>query len=759
MLISSEAASPAKPPIPLWEKVRSLLSAPVNGTSLALFRIGFGIVMFLEALTLFRGSASSGGRSHMETYFTGTAGRFHFPYAAFGWLPTLPDWAMEGLGWSLAAGAILLFLGLWHRLAAILVLVSWGYLYAIESTRTYWMSYYYLELLVAFLMVWMPASNRYSIDATRSLRPPGERTVPFWCIALLRGQLVITYFYAGVAKLTHDWMIDFMPVKWFLTQPHVEQRLDSFLGSSLASQVKPWLLGNTGAGFLSWTGATFDLLVGFLLLARRTRFLGLALMWTFHGLNHFLLFTDIEWFPLVGATTALIFLDPDWPERVGRWFRRPGFRAPNLRWAIPGALLLPGYGMLLGWQPNRSQAGPRIARSPNSSWVAVACITWMAWQTLMPIRHLLIPGDTRITFEGLSFSWRLKAELYQSRPATLLVDDSKVLSSSNGTNRVDWAEWRGEKILYREIVGGQVPWKDLAPIVAISEPGFGERILFNPEAAGIRVTTETQARETAARLWQALHGHPPAALHRPLSIGQMADAYTKAAQTRGIQLPDRAQAAALMLREHGPAGNGQMLPFLRRTQAFASGLDDVSPGWFLWIEDPAVMQGTSKTPTLIDRTRWRSGPSTLGQLDAHRLDVNGSPLILHAEDPMEAGSAYPERATLWQSTMGTDPAPEIRWDTLSDVGVSKAMHIGVNPFLLRRYARHVARLWNPESSERPAIHARTHVALNRRPLQPVVDLRADLASVHESWFTHNPWILDLTTARIPPGFNPQASPR
>ncbi len=159
-----------------------------------MFRIGFGIVMFLEAMTLFRGSASAAGRTHMETYFTGAAGRIHFPYAAFGWLPTVPDWAMRGLGWGLAAGAILLALGLWHRVAAGIVLLCWGYLYAIESTRTYWMSYYYLELLVAFLMVWMPASSRYSIDALRSARSPEDRTVPYWCLVLLRGQLVITQF-------------------------------------------------------------------------------------------------------------------------------------------------------------------------------------------------------------------------------------------------------------------------------------------------------------------------------------------------------------------------------------------------------------------------------------------------------------------------------------------------------------------------------------------------------------------------------------
>ena len=52
---------------------------------------------------------------------------------------------------------------------------------------------------------------------------------------------------------------------------------------------------------LSWSGALFDLIAGPLLLMRRTRYLGLALMAVFHGINHTLLFDDLLWFPLLGC--------------------------------------------------------------------------------------------------------------------------------------------------------------------------------------------------------------------------------------------------------------------------------------------------------------------------------------------------------------------------------------------------------------------------------------------------------------------------
>src|SRR6185436_3235889 len=74
--------------------------------------------------------------------------------------------------------------------------------------------------------------------------------------------------------------------------------------------------------FLSYTGLIFDLGVGFLLLFRRTRLFAMACMMIFHATNHFLIFDDIGWFPLLGITTALIFLEPNWPERFWRWIKK-----------------------------------------------------------------------------------------------------------------------------------------------------------------------------------------------------------------------------------------------------------------------------------------------------------------------------------------------------------------------------------------------------------------------------------------------------
>lgn len=733
-----------------WSRWRQLLTSSVSGASLGIFRIGFGLVMLLEAFTLFSPSASSGDRSHFEVYYSGGGARFHFPYPGFEWLPILPDSWMPLIGWGLGLGAVLVALGLWYRFAVVAVFLCWGYLYALESTRTYWMSYYYLELLVSFLLIWMPAARRYGIDAWRFRSKSEDVSVPAWTVWLLRGQLVVTYFYAGVAKLNLDWLSDFMPVRWFLAQPHVGQRLDQFLGANLAAQVKPWLVGEAGAAFISWTGAAFDVGVGFLLLGRRTRLLGLGLMWLFHGINHFLLFNDIEWFPLVGATTALIFLDADWPERCLKWIRKPSLRAPDWPWAIAGAIVIPGIGFLLGCKPTAgSTSRPRASTSPI--WPIALCLVWMGWQIAMPLRHWLIPGDARITFEGLSFSWRLKAELYQSSPATILIGDPVVLTSIEGTTRIDWQRWPDDKVLLREVIPGHIPWADLAPIVAVTDPEFGERILFNPLSTKAIAETEIEARNLATRMWTELYGRPPAALHRAVSVGQIVDAYTKAARSRGLQIRDRSQAASMLIREHGRSGNGQMLPFLRRTQPFPTSLDDVSSAPFLWLDDPVVLPVLPKKLPRIDRTAWHSGTINRGRADRGRSDIGGDPVVLHCDSSENAGDA---RAGIWQSLQPSIAPPEIRWNLVRDAGVSKAMHIGVQPFLLRRYARRVAAEWESATGHRARITARTSVALNGRPPQAIVDPSVDLSAVDVAWFGHNPWILDLATPRIPAGTIP-----
>ena len=128
--------------------------------------------------------------------------------------------------------------------------------------------------------------------------------------------------------------------------------------------------------------------------------------------------------------------------------------------------------------------------------------------------------------------------------------------------------------------------------------------------------------------------------------------------------------------------------------------------------------------------------------------------ILNALDPEQRAAATlpdgTEAITGADLTHAADPnTPRIHWNYYKDGTASKAMHISTNPFLLRRYARRVASLWEKQYGRYPKVTALTGLALNTRPMQQTVDPNADLASVPIARFGHNPWINDLDQKRIP----------
>ena len=633
--------------------------------------------MALEAWSLVRPdpAAISSGRTPLDTYYTGAEITFHFPYELFSWLPLFPPRWIEALVLIQALAGIMMAMGFFYRISAAAVFLTWGYLWVVESTRTYWQSHYYLETLLTFLMIWMPAARRYSMDAWLARRRNVElpATVPFWAVFLLRGQLLIAYFYAGVAKLNVDWLLDAMPVRWFIAQPHVTAPYERFLGAGQIAAFKRFLHTPEVAYFLSYSGLLFDLFIGFLVLARRTRIFGLVLMLIFHATNHLLIFDDIGWFPLVGILTALIFLDPDWPERFWRWVGRA--RIPN---------------------PSEAPIGG-AAPQPLKRGLVPFVVVWLVWQTLMPLRHYFIEGDGRFTYEGLSLSWRLKSEVRRAFAAQLYITDPNIISGG----LINWREWKRDRVIYRTVTPGQIDWRAMPEIVAFVEPGAGERVIYNPypENSG----NEAEARDRAGRIWSELYGRTPQMIPAPGSVQET----------------------------------------LR-----TSGKEFGSAAPFLIIEDTVVTGEPTKGLPKISRDQWKAGPYTRTPNRPNR-SIGADPLVIHLSSVGPELRGLVPRECIFDSQDQPGMPPYIYWNSVADLTVSKVMHMSYQAFYLRRYARRVADLWQSEYGRRPVVQAMTAVSLNGRPPQQLVDPTADLASVSAQWFSHNQWIRQLETHRIP----------
>src|SRR5688500_1730098 len=63
----------------------AFLRSPVSNASLALFRLGFGLLMAIGALRFFR-------HGWIESFYI--LPTFHFTYAGFGWIKPWPAWGM-----------------------------------------------------------------------------------------------------------------------------------------------------------------------------------------------------------------------------------------------------------------------------------------------------------------------------------------------------------------------------------------------------------------------------------------------------------------------------------------------------------------------------------------------------------------------------------------------------------------------------------------------------------------------------------------
>ena len=768
-----------------WAHFCAYLSTSVDGASLAVFRIAVGSIMALEALSLCRPSASTNGRIPLEVFYTAPNVKFHFAYPGFHWLPVLPPHGIEAVVVLLALGGLMLALGFLYRIAALTVFLSWGYLYAIESTRTYWMSYHYLELLVTFLLIWMPSARRLSIDAWIARRKsPKEalssslkrhplhpsNAVPLWTLFLLRGQLVIAYFYAGVAKLNADWLLDAQPVRYYLSQARWINDYGAHLSPSVLASLKHLLQSSQMAYLISWAGALFDLSVGFLFLFRRTRILAMALMLIFHGTNHFLIFTDIDWFPLLGLLTALIFFEPDWPERFWNWLKRPRLSRPDWAWFFAGGILLPVVGAVLGWKvrPNSTPSDVTSHSGPGQSGIAPTnrnraraqgsarnfgpafCTGWLIWQALMPARQYLIPGDARFTWEGLSFSWRLKAEVYRCTPCRFFLSDPAIISQdTSGRSRIDWQKWNGEKVLYRTLQAENVNWSQLPEVFVLLEPMIGQRILYNPFAGVSGGRPEAESRARLGQIWQQVYGRAPKIVLRTASATQALSAVAANLRARGYSVQTTLEAEQLFEKLGSQHDERDLTSLLRQTDPLALSGGTASPVPFLLVEDPELSRDAGTSRMKVEPNRWARSSFTRCARDSMTLNTGAEPLVIYTvADPFLLKDQLPS-SSIFDSQDHPERPAFIQWNYLTELTPGEGMHLSMQPFLLREYAGHVADLWQERYGRRPAIHAETAVSLNFRPTQPVVDPLADLASVPLARLHHNRWIKDLEYPRIP----------
>ncbi|KRE02305.1 hypothetical protein ASE63_08070 [Bosea sp. Root381] len=332
---------------------RARLATPVSGQSLAVFRILFGALIVWDCWRFVR-------YDRLWRYWV--APEFHFTYAGFGWVSPLPEPWLQAAWLLLGASALFVMLGLFYRPAILLLTVLFGYFFLLDKAE--YLNHFYLVILFAFLLCALPAANCWSLDSWR--RGGASGAVPYAAVFVLRLQLEIVLIFAGLVKLTPDWLKGEPLGLWLRPQAG-----DFPLGWLLQYD---WVLIAASRGTIA-----LHILGAPLLLWRPTRLPVFLIYCVFHLLNA--QFFNIGIFPWLTMAATLIMFAPDWPGRLLRLLR---LQAPAVAVAATprGALLSP---------------------------LALAAIAvWAALQIGLPLRSLAFDSDVRWAGDGHRFSWRMR---------------------------------------------------------------------------------------------------------------------------------------------------------------------------------------------------------------------------------------------------------------------------------------------------------------------------------------------------------------
>jgi hypothetical protein len=335
------------------------IKAPVEAAPLAVFRVLFGLMMFFSIIRFW--SYGWIDKLYIQP-------KFFFSYYGFEWVKPIGPYtylifALCGLA------AIFVAIGYRYKMAIIIFFFSFTYIELMDKT-TYLNHYYFISVL-SFLMIFLPANAYFSIDAATNPKKAFQY-IPAWTINSIKLLLGIVYFYAGLAKLNSDWLLNAMPLKIWLPS-----KFDiPFIGNMLSQEWVQYAF--------SWSGAAYDLTIPFLLLYRKTRPFAFILVVVFHVLTRVLF--PIGMFPYIMIVSTLIFFDASVHIKIITFFTK------NFK--------------LNAYQFDNQKEFKSVSGLTRKAKYLVIAI-FFGIQLVLPYRYLLYPGELFWTEEGYRFSWRV----------------------------------------------------------------------------------------------------------------------------------------------------------------------------------------------------------------------------------------------------------------------------------------------------------------------------------------------------------------
>lgn len=356
--------------------VHSYLAKNTEAATLAAFRILFGLLM---AFTISR------------FFYYGWIDKFYikpgffFSFYGFSWIKPLGDFTYVLFGLS-GISTLFIILGYHFKKAMVIFFLSFSYIELMD--KTYYLNHYYFVMVISFMMIWLPCSRYFSIDATLNNYKECRQYVPKWTVDVLKVFLTIVYLYAGLAKINQDWLLEALPLKIWLTS-HQDMAV---IGSLFKYKSTAYLF--------SWGGMLYDVFIAFLLWYHRTKWIAFVVVVIFH-ITTALLF-PIGVFPWVMIVCSLVFFHAEVHQKILSLFARV-FSIPAKNYDNNRVLTLSSF---------------------VSTFTKRVLITVLTIQFLFPLRFILYPGNLFWTEQGYRFSWRVML-MEKAGIATFKVVDGK----------------------------------------------------------------------------------------------------------------------------------------------------------------------------------------------------------------------------------------------------------------------------------------------------------------------------------------------
>lgn len=371
-----------KEDISSWHRLVCLLNRPTDPASLGIFRFLFGMLMALDI-------TQERGLSHLDYKYLDGAPVCRFPL--FNFLKPLPmDW-MFFVYFVMFLGAVGIMLGCFYRLACLMFISTYWYVFFLDKTT--WNNHSYLYGLIGFQLMLMDANRYWSLDGLRNPRKRNAH-VPLWNYTMLRTQIFIVYFIAGVKKLDADW-VEGYSMK-YLVHHWLFDPFKLILPVELIS-----LMVIHGGGLI------LDLTAGYLLFFDATRPVAFFFVSYFHCMNSQLF--SIGMFAYTMLATSPLFCYPDWPRHF--FGRFPEFLQPILPFVSPAPI--PSSSCVYPKPPSGSgeqQAEAHAAPKPTTpsfkhKFRTIFTILYIMEQFFLPYSHFITQGYNNWTNGLYGYSW------------------------------------------------------------------------------------------------------------------------------------------------------------------------------------------------------------------------------------------------------------------------------------------------------------------------------------------------------------------